>query len=288
MRSSRWQQRRARRSTPAMALVVALLVAHAQVVLAQAPLLPPQWFPSRAPSVAGQAIPVCIDGREPGHEVDREIALAVADALLLQVALVDVGRSIVVEPEFDDLYVDLVDRCTVYAGFKLYPATYPQWLAFTRPFYEARFVVLARADGVARLSDLPPGSAIGVAQGTLGDVRFLTHNLAKPVSERWRRIPLGAPRANLEALADGRVDAVVVWEPWWWSLRREDASFADFRVADAPVVSEPWIGVGGALTADRTFARSQFDLALEALTADGTIEGILDAAGFPGRASGRR
>ncbi len=276
------------RRAQATALSAVILATLAPVSLAQAPELPAQWFPSRAPSVAGQAIPVCIDDREPGHELDREIALAVADALLLRVALVEVDRSIVVEAEFDDLYVDLVDRCTVYAGFKLYPATYPQWLAFTRPFYEARFVVLARADGAAQLSDLAPGAAIGVAQGTLGDLRFLTHNLARPVSERWRRIPLGTPRANLEALADGRVDAVIVWEPWWWSLGRSDPAFAGFRVVDAPVVSEPWIGVGGALTADRTFARSQFDLALEALTADGTIAGILEAAGFPGRVGGGR
>jgi polar amino acid transport system substrate-binding protein len=272
-----------RRRTRPLAPFGAVLVVLAQAALAQAPELPLQWFPSRAPSVAGQAIPVCIDAREPGHEVDRAIALAVADALLLRVALVDVDRSIVVEAEFDDLYVDLVDRCTVYAGFKLYPATYPNWLTFTRPFYEARFVVLARPDGVARLNDLPAGAPIGVAQGTLGDLRFLTHNLARPVSERWRRIPLGTPLANLEALVEGRVDAVVVWEPWWWSLGRDDPAFAELRVVEAPVVSEPWIGVGGALTADRTFARSQFDLALAALTEDGTIAALIEAAGFPGR-----
>jgi polar amino acid transport system substrate-binding protein len=252
---------------------------------AQPPELPPNWFPNRAPSVAGQAIPICIDAREPAHEVDRDIAAAISSALLIEFQVVDVDRVIVVEAEYEDLFVDLVDRCTAYLGFKLYPGTYPEWLTFTRPSYEARFVVLSRtADGYASLDDLPPSALVGTVQGTLGDVRFLTHNNARTASARFRRIPLGEPRTALAALVDGRVDALVIWEPWWWSLAREDPRLEALRPLEAPVVSEPWIGVGAALLTDRTFARVALDDALRELAADGTIAGILADWGFPGRA----
>ena len=262
---------------------VALLLAFAWAS-AQPPELPSTWFPNRAPSVAGQEIPICVDEREPGHKVDAAIATAIGDALLITIDLIDVDRIVVVEAEYDDLYVDLIDRCTAYLGFKLYPGTYPNWLTFTRPFYEARFVILGRADAPERLEHLPAGAAIGVMQGTLGDVRFLNLNLARASDARWRRIPLGTPEANLDALVEDRVDAVLVWEPWWWALARDDARYAGLRVIDAPVVSEPWIGVGAALPGDRTYARSELDAALAALSTDGTIDAILDGfVGFPGR-----
>jgi polar amino acid transport system substrate-binding protein len=267
------------RACGAVALGLALAWASAQP-----PELPATWFPNRAPSVAGQGIPLCVDAREPSHEVDAAIAIAIGDALLITIDLIDVDRTVVVETEFEDLYVDLVDRCTAYLGFKLYPGTYPDWLTFTRPFYEARFVLLGRADAPARLDDLPAGTAIGVMQGTLGDVRFINHNRARGSGAQWRRIPLGTPQANLDALVEERVDAVLVWEPWWWALARTDARYAGLQVIDAPVVSDPWIGVGAALTGDRTYARNELDAALAALTDDGSIATILEGFdAFPGR-----
>jgi len=271
-----------RRARTSVALAAALLLG---VAAAQPPELPPAWFPNRAPRSAGQGIPICIDRREPAHEIDRAIAEMIAATLLIRIDIVDVDRDVVVEAEYEELYVDLVDRCTAYAGFKLLSNTYPNWLTFTRPFYEARFVVLGRSDAPRRLDDLPAGATVGVTQGTLGDIRFLTHNLARPSERRWRRVPLGSPRANLEALLAGRADAVVVWEPWWWALRRQEPRFADLTPLEATVVSEPWVGVGAALTADRTFARVELDAALAALAEDGTIAAWLAAQDFPGRAA---
>mgnify|MGYP006204446853 CR=1 FL=1 len=80
------------------------------------------------------------------------------------------------------------------------------------------------------------------------------------------------------------VGALIVWEPWWWSLRQSRPELADLRVLEAPAVSEPWVGVGGITLADRAFVRSSVDEAVAALSADGTIQAILDEFGFPGRA----
>lgn len=249
----------------------------------QVPELPPQWFPERAPSVSGQTIRFCIDEREPGHSVDRAIAEAIAQVLLVKPVLVEVNREVIVETDFEKLYVDLVDRCTVYLGFKLYSEAYPNWLIFTRPFYEARFVVLGRTGSPTRLEDVPAGTRIGTVQGTMGDIRFLTYNNSLPASARWLRLPLGNPPLALAALGEGVVDALVIWEPWWWALRQTEVDFAEFQVIEASVVSEPWIRIGGALLADRTTSQLMIDEALIALYSDGTIAHLLETVGFPGR-----
>jgi polar amino acid transport system substrate-binding protein len=56
------------------------------------------------------------------------------------------------------------------------------------------------------------------------------------------------------------------------------------REVIAPTISEPAIGVGAVLTADRTFVRSVLDEAIAALRADGTLQGILDALDYPATA----
>lgn len=261
-----------------------LLAACLASALAQGPPeLPEGWFPNRVPSTAQQALYACLDEREPGHLVDREIAEAIAGALLLDTEIVLVGRTQVVELDYEPLYIDLVDRCILYLGFRLYAETYPEWLTFTSNFYEARFVVLTRQGGPRRLADLPPGAAVGAVQGTMGDIRFLLYNNGLPTSSRWQRVPLGAPPLALAALLDGRVQALVIWEPWWWWLARSDPELSSLQVMEAEMVSEPWIGVGGALTSDRVFPRSQIDEALAVLHRDGVIGEILERWGFPGR-----
>jgi hypothetical protein len=262
------------------ALLVALMVPGG---LAQEPNLPPQWFPDRAPTTEGEAISFCVDARQPGYELHRAIATEIGEALLLNVVLVEVERTVVTEAEFDHLYVDLIDRCTAYLGFKLYPGAYPNWLIFTRPLYDARFVVLAREGGAQRLEQLPPGTAVGVVQGSMGDIRFLTYNNSRRASDRWRRLPLGSPPIAMEALVKGTVDALVIWEPWWEELIAQNPAYAEFRLLEAPIVSEPWIPVGAALVTDRGAVRFLIDQALAELQSSGAISQILNEYEFPGR-----
>lgn len=251
---------------------------------AQAPVLPPEWFPNREPSVDAQAVSFCEDPREPAHEVDRAIAEAVTDALLVEPRIHVVERQIRVEQEYEGLYIDLIDHCAVYLGFKLYSNAYPGWLTLTRPYYEARFVVLTPNPEWRALEDVPRDVHIGAVQGTMGDIRFITYNNSLPAAERWQRAPVGRPEEAFDALMNGVVGALIVWEPWWWYLSQQRPELAELAVLDAPVVSEPWIGVGGITLADRTFVRSQVDEAIAALSGDGTIAAILEQHGFPGRA----
>lgn len=253
-------------------------------VRAQAPELPPQWFENRTPSLESQTLSFCVDPREPAHEVDRALAEQVAAALLVEPTIHIVERLVIVELEYEGLYVDLVDHCSVYLGFKLYPGTYPTWLNPTAPFYQARFVVLTAHQEWQTLDDIPRDVRIGAVQGTLGDIRFITLNNALPQSERWPRAPVGRPEQAFNALMNGVVGALIVWEPWWWALSRTRPELGDLRVLDTPDISEPWIEVGGMTLSDRGYIRTSVDQALAILSAEGAVQETLDSFDFPGRA----
>lgn len=264
-------------------LATALVLAAAGRSLAQQPELPPEWFPNRAPSRDAQAVSFCEDPRDPAHEVDRAIAEAVTATLLVEPRIHVVERQVRVEQEFEGLYIDLIDHCSVYLGFKLYADTYPEWLTLTRPYYEGRFVVVASDPSWSSLEDVPRDVRIGAVQGTMGDIRFITLNNSRPAADRWPRAPVGRAEEAFDALLSGVVGALIVWEPTWWAMSRERPELAALTVLETPAISEPWIGVGGITLADREFVRSQVDEAIAALTEDGTIAAILEQYGFPGR-----
>ena len=251
--------------------------------MSQVPELPPQWFENRAPTLDDQQVSFCVDQREPGHVVDAAIAEAIAAALLLQPRLHVVTRTVAEEDGWERLYLDLVDNCSFYLGFKLYSDTYPEWLTVTRPMYQGRFVLITARQEWRTLDDIPLDVRIGAVQGTMGDIRFLTYNNSLPSGQRRPRAPVGEPPVAVRALLDGVVGALIVWEPWWWYLSHEDPALAALHVVDAPVISEPWIDVGAVALADRGFVLSSVDNALNALSADGTIAAILSSFDFPGR-----
>src|SRR5690606_9539766 len=112
-------------------------------------------FENRAPTLDEQEVSFCVDQREPGHVVDAAIAEAIAGALLLQPRLHAVDRTTAEEDGWDRLYLDLVDNCSLYLGFRLYSNTYPEWLTVTRPFYEGRFVLLTANSEWRRIEDIP-------------------------------------------------------------------------------------------------------------------------------------
>lgn len=260
-----------------------LLGGWSSVAIAQPPEIPPQWLQHRTPSTDTQTVSFCVDPRTPGVAVDQAIAEAINAALLLEPRIHVVDRHVVVEDDWERLYIDLVDHCAAYLGFPLYANAYPGWLTFTRPYYEARFVLVTARSDWTTLRDIPPGATVGTVQGTQGDIRFLTLNNAKAAGERWRRAPVGRPELAFEALLGGVVEALLVWEPWWWHLSDTRPELSDLHVVAAPEISEPWIGVGGTLLADRTFIRSSIDGAIGSLIADGTIDAVLSSLGFPAR-----
>jgi polar amino acid transport system substrate-binding protein len=274
MRASMFRVRSAGPLLAACGMLVLLSSGFAQ------PQLPQHWFQERAPASDRDAISFCVDPRDPGHIVDAAIAETIAASLLVNVRL-HVVESAFFQDDFDDLYFELMEHCTAYVGFRLYTDTYPDWLTVTRSFYEARFVLVTTEPDWDDLSDIPVDVPIGVVQGSLGDVRFITSNNALPAAQRRPRQPLGRPALAFDALLAGRVSVLLVWEPWWWWAAQERPELGDLRVVSAPHISEPAIGVGAVLVAGRTFARASIDEAIAAMVEDGTIERLIEEFGYP-------
>ena len=245
------------------------------------PQLPQQWFDERSPLSDQQSISICLDSRLPEHDLHERLAQELASALLVDLEIVEVGRERHVEADYEHLYIDLINRCSIYLGFKLYPGAYPEWLDFTRPLYQARFVLITNQEGLSNFGDLAPGSRVGVTQGTDGDIRFLAYNNSLPAASRYHRLPLGQPDIALKALAEGRVDALIIWEPWWQHLAQGQPEYAEFSVINAPLVSEPAVPVGAALYTERTALRSLVDQAIQILTQDGTVQRVIEESSVP-------
>jgi polar amino acid transport system substrate-binding protein len=226
------------------------------------------------------ALNYCVDERDPDLPVAKEIGRAVAQALLLQPKEHAIGQNTVGE-DIDNLYRVFLETCDVFLGFKLISDAYPQWLAITRPYYRTSYVLATADAGLQSLADLPKSKAIGATIGTGADLRLIQYLQALPAEQRWSRFPMGSDELALGAVVRGTVGVALVWGPSFWALQKSDPAFAGLRLISPKPLPESAVGVGAILLANETFLRSSVDDAIASLTADGSIQAILERAKFP-------
>ena len=273
---SRARRQRGRPLAGAAALVAWCIAQSA--ALAQTPYVPDEWKYGKRQD--GAALNYCVDERDPDLPVAREIGRAVAQALLLQPKEHAIGQNTAGE-DIDNLYRVFLETCDVFLGFKLISDAYPQWLAITRPYYRTSYVLATADAGLQSLADLPKSKAIGATIGTSADLRLIQYLQALPAEQRWSRFPMGSDELALGAVVRGTVGVALVWGPSFWALQKSDPTFAGLRLISAKPLPESAVGVGAILLANETFLRSSVDDAIASLTADGSIQAILERAKFP-------
>jgi len=271
-----------------MTLAVRTLLATAAVLFccgaafgqtpSDTPFVPDAWKYGRRQN--GSTLQYCLDARDPDLPVARKIGRAIAGALLLEPKPHEIGANTTGE-DIDNLYRTFLETCDVYLGFKLIPDAYPQWLAVTRPYYRTSYVFVTANPAWNALADMPRSEAIGATIGTAADIRLIQYLQALPVQSRWSRFPLGSDELALAALKRKTVGAALVWAPSLWALRQSDPELARLRTIALRPVPDSAVEVGATLLARETFLRSNIDRAIAALTADGTIQAILDGERFP-------
>ena len=268
-----------RRGRPLAAAAAVLAWCLAQsAALAQTPFVPDEWKYGKRQD--GAALNYCVDERDPDLPVAKEIGRAVAQALLLQPKEHAIGENTVGE-DIDNLYRVFLETCDVFLGFKLISDAYPQWIAITRPYYRTSYVLVTADAGLESLADMPKSKAIGATIGTSADFRLIQYLQALPAEQRWSRFPMGSDELALAALMRGTVGVALVWGPSFWALQKSDPAFAGLRLISPKPLPESTVGVGAILLANETFLRSSVDDAIASLTADGTIQAILERAKFP-------
>jgi polar amino acid transport system substrate-binding protein len=265
--------------TAAIGIVANALCAYVTPASAQdTPYVPDEWKYGRRQ--AGSTLQYCLDTRDPDLPIARKIGAAIAQALLLEGKPHELGQNSVGE-DLDNLYRVFLESCDVYLGFKLIPDAYPQWLAVTRPYYRTSYIVVTANPQWGSLADMPRSQAIGATIGTSADIRLIQYLQALPAEGRWSRFPMGSDELALRALARDTVGAALVWGPSFWALRQSDPAFANLRIISAKPLPDSAVDVGATLLSRESFLRSNIDQAIASLTADGTIQSILDSEKFP-------
>jgi polar amino acid transport system substrate-binding protein len=266
-------QSRATLAAAALIFAIGTAPLHAQTPV---PYVPNEETLGRMPD--DFTLSYCIDPRDPGWEVDQDIAAAIAGALLVEPAE-HVVENPAVREDFDTLYRRLRTDCSLYFGFKLLPGVYPDWLTVTRPYYDVGYVLVVKNPDWTTLADIPPDQAIGPTIGTSIDFRLIQY-LNSLNTAHWKRFPQATDESALEALARGEIGAALVWGPSYDALAKAHPEFAGFRTIGLDPLPPSDVPVGAVLLSDEAFLRSSVDQAIASLVADGTIGKILAEHGF--------
>lgn len=245
------------------------------------PFVPDEWQYGR-PEDRG-TLRYCLDPRDPEWRIARDVAEALAGALLLRPAEYVIPDQRVTAT-WDTLYQHLLRDCDVYFGFKLIPGGYPDWFALSRAYYSASYALAVEDGAWTSLADVPRDRPVATAIGTSADFALVKYLQTLPAGSRWTRFPMGTNETALAALRDGTAAAALVWGPAAWAIGQTDPAYAGMRLVSIAPLPETTLGVGAALLAKQSFLRANLDQAIGDLVADGSIAGILAAHDFPGSA----
>jgi polar amino acid transport system substrate-binding protein len=248
------------------------------LAFAQTPFVQDEWkYGTRQD---GATLHYCVDERDPDLPVARQIGESIAGALLLEPKEHTVGEDWSGE-DIEQIYQVLLETCDVFLGFKLVADAYPDWLTITRGYYRGSYVFVTANMDWKSLADVPRSQVIGGTVGTSADMRLIQYLVALKPPERWTHYPIASDEAALRDVTEGKLAAALVWAPSFWGLQNADPTFAKLRIIAPTPLPLSSVDVGAVMLTRETFLRSNLDQAIAALTADGTIEGILKSFGFP-------
>jgi polar amino acid transport system substrate-binding protein len=254
------------------AIVLAALLALAAPALAQVPSFP--GFEKYGIRPDNFTLSYCVDPRDPAWEVDKQIADAIAGALLIQ-PKPTVIHDPQIQNDLDELYRHLLADCDLYFGFKLIADAYPDWLAITAPYYEVGYVLAVKNPDWQKLGDIPRDQPLGPTVGTSADFRLIRYLTSIPEDQRWPRYPMGTDEEALQSVVDSKVAAAIVWAPSLAALSKTHPDFARLRIISSSPLPDETLPVGAVLLSSNQYLRTSVDQAIKSLVADGTIEKIL-------------
>ncbi|MCC6984767.1 MAG: transporter substrate-binding domain-containing protein [Bauldia sp.] len=248
----------------------------------QAPqgLVDRNFYDGRTPRL-DQTIRFCIVSNSPLHDLDRAVAEAIGEVLLVQAETFDLDLNIVQNAVERDrvLFINLTDNCDAVMGTNLAWRSLPEWLTVSRSYYNAPHMLAVRAGTYGRLDEIPFGKAVGVALFSVVDQQFTSYLGTLPPERRWFRLPYDDIPTMLADIRAGIVEGGLLPSPLAGTESNPDLDGLDM-VPTAPLRIEP-MQLGALLLSNDTFIRTALDQAIEALQADGTIDRILAEKGFP-------
>jgi polar amino acid transport system substrate-binding protein len=250
---------------------------------------PPSEFLDARRQLAGDALRVCISSDSLLAPLDRAVALAIGEVLLVDVTLVEIPtlRNL---PVLDhrvtlsqtELFTVMNNECPVFAGFLLSTSGFADWLTITRPYLQTRSVFATTDPTITALDAMPAGARIGTRIGANVDIRFLDLNQGRTEATRWRRVPYPNNGFLVDRLREGELDAILLWEPALVvGLDGDPRAAGVYPGATSPVVVDDQ-SFGFILLQRDGFVRGALDEAIAVLAEDGTLERLMASTGIPG------
>lgn len=264
-----------------------LLAIPVQAQPSSLPMVPPEFL-DETRNVNDDEIIFCLNASSALVEMDRDIAQAIGDALLLNVRFYEVQTPFATDA-YDfriplserDLFVTITNHCQAFMGVRLSPGRIPQWMTISAPYYASRSVIVTADPAITGFADIAADADIGSRLGSPGDAQFTTYLRALGDSGRPRRIPYPNNATLLDRLADGSIDAAFIWEPALYLAGDGDPAALGITTTFPPPFSVPSVDFGVALLSQDTFMRGLIDEAITSVRADGTLAGIVDAYAIP-------
>jgi len=248
------------------------------------PYVPPE-FHQDVRRIQGDKIVVCTWPLvSPTAALDRAVAEALSAVLLIDVEIVEHRSETDLSSDefFEDVYVQLGATCDALAGVILQADAFPEWLMPTRPYVVAPYALLVPGDSsYESLGDVPANAIIGSQVLTEGDWQLLGYITSLPEDRRWRRFPYQSAEMMANHLANGVIQAGLIWQPSWAAVAQAPEVAAlglrTVSIAPMPAVAS---GVGFAVRSNNTFLRNALDVALEAMEAEGLLAELAAAHGI--------
>lgn len=257
--------------------LVALVAANAQ------PMLPPDYL-DQSRRVQGDQITFCVLQDSVLTELNEQVAKLLGSVLLIDTDIYAVSMPTYVQalgyrmPLSDDqLFFLLNNECDVFMGYLYGVGTYPEWLITTAPYLNTRFVLVSPDPDVTALSDMSYGTRIGTQLGSAPNSRMNSLIRSRPEGQSWRRIPYPDNEILLERVADGTVDAALVWEPavieYGDAALHVAAGISPLPAAQASFTITMMSG--------NAFLQTSLDAAIAAVVDDGSLRGLVEDLGIP-------
>ena len=267
-------------------LAPALLLLSTGAALAQTSGVPPEEFDNTRRQ-AGDSIQVCFDRTSIGRPFDEAVAKALGEALFLEVKVMEGfgGFPVTGDGFMDELNLAMNNDCDMFMGVSVSPNTpLSDSFSITRPYATIPFVLAVKNPDWKSLGDIPKTLRLGTAMASVGEMNYITWAQQRSKPERWVRLPYADPNLMATRVLDGTIAGMILWQPVLARLQQERPEAAALHVIPNAPIPESETRVGALVSSRNGFLRSQIDQAIDALVADGTIDGLLEQFGYAGRA----
>lgn len=266
---------------------VAALPAQAQPGAGDAIWVPPELL-DETREVNDDEISFCLNTASVLVDLDRAVAQAIGDALLLDVTFHETKTPFKVA-QFDfriplterELFLAMNNDCDAFIGIRLSPGRTPDWMTISQPYYRSRVLFASTNEAYRSFADVPAGEKIGSRLGAPGDAVFTSYLRSLPQGQRPQRVPYPDNKTLLDRLQDGAVSTIFIWELAPYFASGGDVAAMGFKSSFEPPFAIQQLEFGVAFLRQDTYMRGLVDEAISALAADGTIAALAEEAGIP-------